>query len=113
MESRRARRAAIAVGLLVAIVFLVPIGGDNEIDKRVFPDRIEHFAVYELWSLGTLVVFGIVFGESHLTKGTVAGGIAIAVLSAGLTYVVVRALTALAHHGHESRELVSRSSSLD
>lgn len=70
------RRAAIVVALLAAVVFLVPLGGDSEIEKRVYPDRIEHSTVHELWSLGTLAVFGTLVGESHLTRTTIVLGLA-------------------------------------
>ena len=81
------------MALLAAGVFLVPLGGDSEIEKRVYPDRIEHFTVQELWSLGTLFVFGAFAGESHLTRTTIVLGLVLTLSLAALAYGATLAIT--------------------
>lgn len=95
MTERRGKacRVAVVVALLAAGVFLVPLGGDSEIEKRVYPDRIEHFTVQELWSLGTLFVFGAFAGESHLTRTTIVLGLVLTLSLAALAYGATLAIT--------------------
>lgn len=84
---------AIAVACLAVVVFLMPIGGDEELGKRVYPDRIETVKEIELWSGGTMFIFGPLSGENHLTKGTIAGGLLIATLLAASAYALSAMLT--------------------
>ncbi len=74
-------------------MFLVPLGGDSEIEKHVYPDRIEHSTVHEFWSIGTLVVFGTLVGESYLTKMTVSLGLGAVVSLAFVAYGVALGVT--------------------
>ena len=55
--------------------FLLPLGGDTEYAKPPGTSSSEAHEIVEVWSVGTLLVWGSLGDESHLTFETVAAGI--------------------------------------
>jgi hypothetical protein len=91
VTSRRWRRASSIIAFLaVAVIFLMPIGTDVELDKKVVVDsRVIVHDRREYWSIGTVFVLDPLIGVTRMNAQAIALGIGLA-LSAGLaTYVAL------------------------
>lgn len=80
------------VGLIVAFVMLIPIGYDKFVVKTQVEPVIQTEEILEVSSAGTLLVTGLLVGESHLTFATIATGLVLAlVLGAAAGLITHRA----------------------
>jgi hypothetical protein len=81
---------AAAVGVVAAVVLLMPIGSDVELEKRDEGQGITVIKRREFWSVGTLFVTDSLFGWTHLDRYTIAFGVVTSGLVAGGGYAVAR-----------------------
>lgn len=81
---------SVVVGVLAALVLLVPIGTDVELDKRVEGSDITVVERREFWSVGTLFVTDPLFGRTRMDIYTVAFGVVTTGIVAGVGYAAAR-----------------------
>jgi len=91
LTSRDWRRASsIFASLVVAVIFLMPIGTDVELDKTV----VDGSSVIvrerrEFWSIGTVFVLDPLIGVTRMNARTITLGFGLAVSAGFATYVVL------------------------
>ena len=80
------------VGALAALVLLMPMGFNAELDKRVEGQGITIIERREFYSFGTLFVTDPLFGRTMLDIYTVTFGVVTSGLVAGAGYAAARAV---------------------
>jgi len=91
MQRARPSWAPLAVGLFLAVVFLLPVHMDWDFRSHVASTEILHEKVWEVETLGSALVWGdLLHIQESLTKLTAALGMLTSLAAAALTHLAIR-----------------------